>query len=470
MEFTQFRVAQSSLAPSPVAAPATSPAVAQTHLKPDPATQAGRFASAVIHQRILRAAEDYRRSEAELVELLLQIDDRRVYIERGHSSLFAYVVSELRLSASTAYNLICVARKSREIPELRQHLHAGKITLSNARKIVPVLKPENKSTWLSLASGLSHRALEKEVSRERPQASVSEKASYVNGERVRLEVGLQEHEMLKLRLVQDLLCQSKRRSVSLEETLSELCRFFLHRKDPVERAKRHRVRSGSDSVETDARGLAANEDEIARHRKTLSVKDQVSTPAVLSAASLVPDTRCNTPQASGAQGSDSYDSGSEALEIQEPSGRGSTVKSPHLQSVQVGKPVAFGNSSERLEPSPRESPQPTESLRPAASSGVPHTLNSASSSEFKPSEMRTPLLELRKARPRVPASLLHQVNFRDQRRCQHTLPDGKRCNQSRWVEVHHLKPVSQGGKNTLENLTTLCWAHHRYAHRSPDPS
>ena len=33
------------------------------------------------------------------------------------------------------------------------------------------------------------------------------------------------------------------------------------------------------------------------------------------------------------------------------------------------------------------------------------------------------------------------------------------------MDVHHLQPRSEGGKNTLENLITLCTAHHRAAHR-----
>ncbi|MBI2605974.1 MAG: HNH endonuclease [Deltaproteobacteria bacterium] len=39
-----------------------------------------------------------------------------------------------------------------------------------------------------------------------------------------------------------------------------------------------------------------------------------------------------------------------------------------------------------------------------------------------------------------------------------------RCEQKRWLQVHHIKPVSLGGGNTLENLTTLCSGHHRMRH------
>ncbi len=32
------------------------------------------------------------------------------------------------------------------------------------------------------------------------------------------------------------------------------------------------------------------------------------------------------------------------------------------------------------------------------------------------------------------------------------------------VEIHHVTPVSEGGLSTLENLMTLCSAHHRIEH------
>jgi hypothetical protein len=64
----------------------------------------------------------------------------------------------------------------------------------------------------------------------------------------------------------------------------------------------------------------------------------------------------------------------------------------------------------------------------------------------------------------LPRVVFHQVAWRDQRRCTHQLPDGSRCQQARWVEVHHKIPVSQGGSNAVENLTTLCSAHHQLMH------
>ena len=34
------------------------------------------------------------------------------------------------------------------------------------------------------------------------------------------------------------------------------------------------------------------------------------------------------------------------------------------------------------------------------------------------------------------------MNLRDQGQCAHTHPDGSRCEQRRWIETHHIRPVS----------------------------
>ncbi len=74
------------------------------------------FATAIsitdqIHRRALEISVRFKRAEGELLEILEQVDRHRVYLQHGHSSLFLYVVHELRLSEGVAYNLITVSRK-----------------------------------------------------------------------------------------------------------------------------------------------------------------------------------------------------------------------------------------------------------------------------------------------------------------------------------------------------------------------
>jgi len=64
----------------------------------------------------------------------------------------------------------------------------------------------------------------------------------------------------------------------------------------------------------------------------------------------------------------------------------------------------------------------------------------------------------------IPAIRRHQVRLRDGGRCAHVNERGERCENRRWLDIHHIRPRSMGGGNSLENLTTLCSAHHQMEH------
>ena len=88
----------------------------------------------------------------------------------GYPSLFEYCVQALELSPSQAYTMTSVSRKCREVPELKKAVESEKVSISNAKRIVPVINTHNQSLWIEKAEGLSTRALEKEVVKVSPRA------------------------------------------------------------------------------------------------------------------------------------------------------------------------------------------------------------------------------------------------------------------------------------------------------------
>lgn len=65
----------------------------------------------------------------------------------------------------------------------------------------------------------------------------------------------------------------------------------------------------------------------------------------------------------------------------------------------------------------------------------------------------------------IPADVKHTVFRRDNGQCTFVDANGCRCTERKWIHLHHVKPVSLGGDNTPENLTTLCSAHHDLVHQ-----
>ena len=60
----------------------------------------------------------------------------------------------------------------------------------------------------------------------------------------------------------------------------------------------------------------------------------------------------------------------------------------------------------------------------------------------------------------IPPRVRRAVLKRDQHRCQ-----APGCTNTRFLEIHHIKPLQNGGTNDLENLVTLCSSCHRLRHR-----
>jgi hypothetical protein len=215
-----------------------------------------------IHAEAIAAASQFFNSEARLLTILQRMDELRAYRDLGHTSLMAYAVKSLKLSESTALNLINVARKAVQVPELKREIEAGELSVCMARKIVPVLTQANQSLWIEKAKTLTTRALEREVATVRPQEATPERIKFVTAQRVAMSIGLNEPALQALRRVQDLESQRQMRPVSLEDTVIALCAVYLEKNDPIAKAARARRRAEEkantqNKTETSGKGESA---------------------------------------------------------------------------------------------------------------------------------------------------------------------------------------------------------------------
>jgi hypothetical protein len=65
-----------------------------------------------------------------------------------------------------------------------------------------------------------------------------------------------------------------------------------------------------------------------------------------------------------------------------------------------------------------------------------------------------------RAKQSIPPAMRRAVLTRDRHRCR--VPG---CTHATFVDVHHIQPRSEGGRNEASNLLTLCSVHHRAVHR-----
>ena len=107
-----------------------------------------------------------------LIALLAQLDERRLYLGEGCSSLFTYCTQVLHLSEHAAYGRIEAARAARRFPVILELLSDSSVTLTSVTLLAAHLTPENYVETLNAARHRSKREVEHIVARLRPEPAV----------------------------------------------------------------------------------------------------------------------------------------------------------------------------------------------------------------------------------------------------------------------------------------------------------
>ncbi len=93
-----------------------------------------------------------------------------------------------------------------------------------------------------------------------------------------------------------------------------------------------------------------------------------------------------------------------------------------------------------------------------AQKDAPHTSREVPRSDPRPSSARP------QTRPQITAAMKHELNLRDQGRCQVQRPTGEKCESQRFIQFHHVIELSQGGRHEVSNMITVCGSCHRRLH------
>lgn len=95
--------------------------------------------------RAKAAAE--RRLTLEVIELLEEVDRRKLHVERGFGSLLEYCVRELKYSESSAYRRISAMRVVRDVPEVKSALQNGALNLNTVAQAQNFFSNNSETAW-----------------------------------------------------------------------------------------------------------------------------------------------------------------------------------------------------------------------------------------------------------------------------------------------------------------------------------
>ena len=132
-----------------------------------------RLTDQALLARVHDLARRERRAIVALIAHLAELDERRLYLDEGCSSLFTYCTEVLHFSEHAAYNRIECARVARRFPVVLDRLADGSVHLTAVRLLAPHLTPANHVELLDRARHLGKRGVEEVVASIRPLPDVA---------------------------------------------------------------------------------------------------------------------------------------------------------------------------------------------------------------------------------------------------------------------------------------------------------
>lgn len=201
-----------------------------------------------------------RKTTAEILDLIREIDRRKLYLELGHTSLFSYLTKALGYTPASAQRRIDSARLLQAIPELKKDLAEGKLNLMQTSLVAQSLRQKQKQEPRMIAStAIKKELLEKikDQDLESTQKILSrslnlpvetyERSKFQKDESLRIEMTLSKEQQEVINRSQEILSHVIP-GADWAELFTKLAEEFVRRKDPVrERRSRKSTTSPSSS-------------------------------------------------------------------------------------------------------------------------------------------------------------------------------------------------------------------------------
>jgi hypothetical protein len=124
---------------------------------------------------------------ARLVLYLTEIEQRRLHLVAGFSSMFEFCVKELRLSEGEAFRRLTAARLGRQFPVVLSLIASGEVHLSALTLLRPHLTEENHAGLLESVRGKSKREVEMLLATRFPRPDEPARMRAISAERCRIE-------------------------------------------------------------------------------------------------------------------------------------------------------------------------------------------------------------------------------------------------------------------------------------------
>lgn len=202
-----------------------------------------------IERRLKKLVSTERKITNEILKLIRLADERKLFLDLGHSSLFDWLTKGLGYSESAAQRRINSARLLGAVPEVSKKIESGKLNLTTLSRAQSAIRLQEKVTGTKLTQEQKAHVVERieeksSVEAEKilvdlfPQAALQvsrEKKTEIANDQVRLSVNLSLGTIEDLERIKELLSHVIPHGATFAEVIAHIAREFRTKKDPLEK-------------------------------------------------------------------------------------------------------------------------------------------------------------------------------------------------------------------------------------------
>ncbi len=363
---------------------------------------------------------------AELLAHLGEVEARRICDREAAGSLFRYCLRVLNFTEEQAFKRIGAARKAREYPLILELVARGDLHLSAVALLGPHLTAENHRALLQAAVRKSKREVEELVAQWFPRPDAPTRLRKVR-------------ETTRALVVQA-------RSMAPEATAAGVS-------STAEGSLR------ASSAEARSRDLGSGEAAPAFMLTTPAALP--SRPADRASVSPLSPGRYRLQVTLSGATRDKLLRAQSLMRHAQPDGdlavvldRALSCLVDELERRQFGR---LKRANERAEA--RDDGGEREGA-PELSPGTAGQVSAAAAPDRHDRRLESPARATRRSSSAtVPRAVKRAVAERDGYRCSYTAADGRRCEETAFLQYHHIHPRACGGEATVENIALRCRAH-----------
>ena len=445
-----------------------------------------------------------RKLNIEILQHLQEIESRKLYLERGFSSLFDYAIRELGYGEGAAYRRIKAMKLCQDIPETKTQIESGQLNLSTAsqlqnffekQKRKPKIKLKNQSIHTTIPNNTKSHSTNslqqvlRNVSSLRRNSALSkendglnlcfskEKPSLKNQENVNSssEEVIQNNSFISLDQKKSLIEKTLGKSqVKTQKLLSEVDPEVFQKKEKTRFIGNQKVELKVILDEPCFKNLETLKNLLSHKNPRMSYGELISLLAELGLKKYDPSKKINQKR--------------ERKQENQESLKNITLNSPHINNTQYNKKLErkskeeCNNTNLNLFNKKEDQSNTKKSLKKSKTSPKEPWANDIQlrkdivnkgeeksitqdetfSDSYKNLNKSKTENKLKKNNRYIPQKIRRYIWKRDQGKCSYVCPQTKnKCCSKHLLQIDHIQPFALGGNHHPDNLRLLCARHNQ---------